>query len=144
MTRPVTTTSAPLPQAVDDAPRAEVSVGRQWATEPQLRGSRQQVVALHMSHAHRHPEPLGQCPHRGGQAGRVESACVGDDAHADVVRQAEAVLELGQKCLRIAPLGRLRPVAGQDQHRQLGQIVAGQIVQLAPVSISRIALSRSP
>ena len=77
-------------QAVDDAPGSEVGVGGQWrcGSEPQLLGSWQQVVALDMGHAHAQPETVCKLTHRLRQAGGVESACVGDDAHAAV--QCEA------------------------------------------------------
>ncbi|COW90080.1 Uncharacterised protein [Mycobacterium tuberculosis] len=45
--------------------------------------------------------------------------------------QAQAVLELGQEGLRVAAIGVFHAVATENQHGQLGQVVAGEIVQLA-------------
>ena len=44
---------------------------------------------------------------------------------------AKALLELGQERLGIAAFGRLGAVAGEDQHGQLGEVVAGQVVEVA-------------
>ena len=84
-----------------------------------------------MGHPHGDAEPLGQRSHSGGQARRVQAAGVGDDPHAPVDRGAQALLELRQEGLGVAAVGRLGPVAGEDQHGQLGEIVAGEVVQFA-------------
>ena len=84
-----------------------------------------------MGHAQRHPQPVGQSPDRGGQAGRVQAAGVGDDAHPVLVSQAQTFLELGQESLGIAAFGALHPVSTQDEHGQFGEVVAGQVIQLA-------------
>ena len=67
--------------------------------EPQFVGPGQQVVALDVRDVDREAEPRGQRAHRVGQPGRVQPAGVGDDAHALVQGQAEAVLELAQEVL---------------------------------------------
>ncbi len=79
----------------------------------------------------RHAQALGQRAHRVGETGGVQAAGVGDDAHAAVAGQAQAFLELGQEGLGVAALGMFHLVAAEDQHGQLGQIIAGQVVQLA-------------
>ena len=118
-------------KAVDDAPRAEIGVGRQRSAEAEVGRPRHQVVALDVGHPHGDAKPLGQRSHSGGQARRVEPAGIGDDPHASVDRGAQALLELRQEGLGVAAVGRLGPVAGQDQHGQLGEIVAGEVVQVA-------------
>ena len=94
-------------EAVDDAPRAEVGVGgqRSGRAEPEFGGPRHQVVALDVGDVGVEAEPFGQRAHRGGQAGRVEPAGVGDDPHAVVERGAQALLELGQEGLGVAAVG---------------------------------------
>ncbi len=118
-------------QAVGDTPRPEVRVGRQRCAESKLLGPSDQVVALHVGDVDRQVEPLGQLPHRDCQPGGVQPARVGDDAHTAIERRAQAVLELHQERLGIAAVGRLGAVAGKDQHGQLGEVVAGQVVQVA-------------
>src|SRR6476661_9555662 len=49
--------------------------------------------------------------------------------YAPVGGQPEALLHLGQEGARVAAGGVLRPVATQDQHRQLGEVVAGEDVE---------------
>src|SRR4029077_10852524 len=48
-----------------------------------------------------------------------------------VVRQAQALLELGQERLGVAAIRVLHPVAAKNQHGQLGQVVTGEVIQLA-------------
>jgi hypothetical protein len=76
-------------------------------------------------------EPFGQRPHRDCKAGRIEPAGVRDDPHASIQRGAKALLELGQEGLGITAIGGFGPVAGQNEHRQLGEIVAGEVVEVA-------------
>ena len=118
-------------KAVDDAPGPEVGVRGQRGAQSQLGSPRQQVVTLDVGHRHVHPESVGQCPDRVGQTRRVEAAGVGDDAHAPVLGQAQALLQLGQEGLGVTPVGALHPVAAEDEHGQFGQVVPGQIVQFA-------------
>ncbi|SHU36593.1 Uncharacterised protein [Mycobacteroides abscessus subsp. abscessus] len=73
---------------------------------------------------------LGQRANGIGQTRGIESSRVGDDPHTLVLGQTEALLELAQEGLGIAAFGRLGAIATEDEHRQLGQIVAGQVVQL--------------
>ena len=131
MTRPVTTTSRAGVETVDDAPRAQVGVGGEGRAETKLGGAADEVVALDVGDVHVEPEPLGQRADGGGQPGRVEPAGVGDDLHAVVQRRAEAFLELGEEGLGVAALRGLGAVAGQDQHRQFGEVVAGEVVEFA-------------
>ena len=117
-------------QAVDDAPRAQVGVGGQRFAEPQFIRPGQQVVTLDMCDVDRDAQPLGQRAHRVGQARGVQPARIGDDAHVLLAGEAEALLELGEECLGVAAVGVLHAVAAEDQHRQLGEVVAGQVVQI--------------
>ena len=118
-------------EAVDDAPRAEVGVGRQRSPETQLAGPRRQVVALDMGDLGVEAEPFGERADSGGQARRVQPAGVRDDPDALVECGAQALLELGQEGLGISAVRGFGAVAGQDQHGQLGEIVAGDVVQVA-------------
>ena len=63
------------------------------------------------------------------ESGRVEAAGVADDLDAAVERLAQTGLELLEEGPRV-PEGRvLQPVPAEDQHGQLGQVVAGQHVE---------------
>src|SRR5580693_1132570 len=77
------------------------------------------------------PQPAGQIGDGPGESGRVQSASVRDDSYARVQRQAEAVLKLAQEGPGVAEVGVLQPVPAQNEHGELGQVVAGQDVQLA-------------
>ena len=133
MTRPVTTTSAPARRHSRDAPAAEVGVRRDGLAElPKPSSPRgQQVVPGDVADPRRQAEPARQVTDRGRQAGRVESAGVGDDRDALVECKAQAVLELAKEGPRVAEARVPQAVPAKDQHGQLGQIVAGQHVKLA-------------
>ena len=95
VTRPVTTTSAPGPQALGDPEAAEVGVRGQRRAEAEFGGPRQQVVALDVARRRwRRPSRPASSRSAVGQPGRVEPAGVDDDAHAPVGGQAEALLHL--------------------------------------------------
>ena len=117
-------------QAVHDAPAAEIGVGGQRRAETEFAGAGQQVVTFDMRDVDVEAEAVGQRADGGGQPGGVQSTRIGHDAHAAFAGQAEAFLELGQERLRVAAVGVFHPVAAQDQHRQLGQVVAGQEIEV--------------
>ena len=118
-------------QAVDDAPGAQVGVGRQRRAQPEFRGAGGQVVTVDVGDPDRHSQALGQSAHGVGEPGGVQAARVGDDAHPAVVGQPQALLELGQEGLGVAAIGMLHPVAAENQHGQLGQVITGQVVEPA-------------
>lgn len=113
----------PGAQAGGDAGAAEVGVGGE---EPVRHG---QAVALDMGDGDRHPDPGGQLPYGVGQSGRVEAARVGDDLHAALVGEAEPFFELAQEGGGVALLRVLEAAAAEDQHGQLGEVVAGEDVE---------------
>ena len=129
-------------QAFDDAPGTEVGVGGQQGhipgrnaaarrcPESEFVGPRDEVVTLDMGHVHGQSEAVGELAYRGGKRARVQPAGVGDDLHALVQGESERVLQLAQEGLGIAELRILGPVAGQDQHGQFGQVVAGEVVEV--------------
>src|SRR3984885_8191770 len=84
-----------------------------------------------MSDPDGHTEALCQSAYRVGEAGGVQATGVGDDAHPAVGSQPQALLELGQEGLGVAAFGMFHPVAAEDQHGQLGQVVTGDVVELA-------------
>ena len=98
--------------------------------EAEIARARHQVVALDVSDLGVETEPFGEGADRVGQACRVQSARVRDDPHTLVERSAEALLELGQKRLGVAAVGGLGPVASQNQHGQLGEVIAGEVVEV--------------
>ena len=74
------------------------------------------------------PEPGGELADLGGQAGRVQPARVADDPDPAVQAGAEHLLQLGQEGPGVARVRVLLPGLPQDQHGQLGQVVAGEHV----------------
>ena len=114
--------------AADPAPKPDVA---RCGSETELLGPPHQIVALDMGHVHVQTEPLGKRAHRRSQTRGIQPAGVGNDPYAKVECGAQTVFELPQERLGIAALGRLRAVAGQDQHGQLGEVVAGEVVQVA-------------
>jgi hypothetical protein len=110
-----------------DAEGAEVGVRAERRAEAEIAGPRGQVVAADQ----RDPGVQAQLADGPDQPGRVDAAGVGHDAHAAVQRQPQAVAQLGEERPGVAG-GRVgRPVAPEDQHGQLGEVVAGEHVQLA-------------
>ncbi len=73
------------------------------------------------------------------EAGGVQAAGVGDDPHALLQRQPEAVRDLGHEGAGVAERGVLEPVLAEDQHGQLGEVVAGDDVDPRPPSRPRAA-----
>ena len=145
------TTSAPADERLDDGPCTEVGVGRHHGARglvqqpagvevgqrvpaaAQLAEPGEEVVALHVGHRHRQPEPVGQLADLVGQARRVEASGVGDHLDAPVDARAEDLLHLGEE--RVGPTPRRVALESlpQDEHGQLGQPVAGQYVDGAAV-----------
>lgn len=82
-----------------------------------------------MRHTDGHPDLVRQLAYGIGESGRIQPARVGDDPHAALDGQPEPVLQLPQKGLGVAAGGVLQTVPAEDQHGQLGEIVAGQDVQ---------------
>ena len=77
------------------------------------------------------PRPVGDLADPVGAAGRVEPAGVGDDLDAALDARAEHLLHLREERRCVAELAVARPLLVQDQHRQLGQPVAGEHVDVA-------------
>ncbi len=120
----------PAAQALRDPERPQIGIGRQQpAGESEFLVARQQIVTLDMPDGRVQPLALRQLPHRVGQSRGVQPARVDHDPHPALQREAEALLQLPQKGLRVAERGVLQPVPRQDQHRQLGQVVPGEHVQ---------------
>ena len=102
VTRPVTTMSAPASQRPGDAEGAEVGVGGQRAAEPELGGARSRLSPS--TQAIRGVRPSSAATSRSfvGEAGGVEAAGVGDDPHAPLEREPEAVGDLGDERAGVA------------------------------------------
>ncbi|CAM4177846.1 hypothetical protein NORO109296_21975 [Nocardiopsis rhodophaea] len=119
----------PGAQGLGDAPGPEVGVGGQRAPEVELGGAAKQVVAFDMGHAHIDAEPHGEVAQPGGESSRIEPAGVGHDRDAPVGREPEALLHLPRKRARVPEIGVPQPVPAQDEHGELGEVVAGQHIQ---------------
>ena len=136
----------PGPQRGGDAPAAEIGVrgdggdarlGQRLAGVGvrqrvpglgQLTEPVQQVVPLHVGDLRGQAEPAGDLAQPGGQPRRVEAARVDDDRDVPVQAGADDLLELAQERPRVARGGVLAPGLPQDEHGQLGQVVAGEHV----------------
>ena len=138
VTRPVTTTSAPASRQSAMPQRAEVGVGGQ---------RRCPARARRRGRAGRRPRrgrPGPSSPSRSARSRTASARPAGFSPPALATmrtprswRQAEAVLELAQERLGVAAVGVLHPVAAEDQHGQLGQVVAGEQVEFAAGRASR-------
>ena len=67
------------------------------------------------------------------QARGIEAAGIDDDPHPAVHGEPEAFLHLPQECLGVPSFRILEPVAGEDEHGQLGEVVAGEHVELTTI-----------
>ena len=74
------------------------------------------------------PELVGHLGHGLGAAVGVEPAGVGDHLDAPVEAGPHDLFHLGDERAGVAAAGALHPGAGEDQHRELGQPVAGEHV----------------
>ena len=95
-------------EAVGDAPRPEVGVGGQRrAPKPEFGSAAPATRSSPSTWATLTVRPSRSASARTavGQPRRVEPAGVGDDPHAAVQREAEAVLELAEERLRVAAVG---------------------------------------
>ena len=84
------------------------------------------------------PRPLRHLAQPVGEAGRVEAAGVADDLDAALEREPEAVLELTDEGLRVAQRRVLHRVLAEDQHGQLGEVVAGQDVEALSIFLATL------
>ena len=112
-----------------DAEAAEVGVGGEGVVEAEIVRAWTQVVALDVGDRGVEAEPLRNLTQRVGQARRVEAAGVADDAHARLEGEAQAVLDLAHEGAGVAQPGVLELVTTEDQHGQLGEVVAGEDVE---------------
>ena len=132
----------------DDAPAAEVGVGADEATgfgqgfagdevgEVHAGGeevveAREQVVAVDVGDGGGEAQPVGDLGDSLGASVRVETAGVGHDPDAPVEAGAHHLLHLSYEAAGIASAGALGLRAGEDQHREFGQPVAGEHVDRA-------------
>ncbi len=111
-------------QTGGDAVAAEVGVRGQG---PRVRGG--EVVALDVRDTDGDAEPPGQRADGVGEPGGVEPPGIADDPHAPFVREAEALLQLAQEGAGVPGDGVLQPVAAEDEHGQLGEVVTGEDVE---------------
>ena len=122
--------------------------GRRWPTgeargspRPARRRERLEVAGLgelaergrrsspdHVGDGRRQPELLGDLGDGLGAAVGVEAAGVGHHLDAAVEAGAHDLLHLGDEGAGVAAAGPLGPGAGEDQHGELGQPVAGEHV----------------
>ena len=89
------------------------------------------VERIDVRNAYRQAQARSQLAYRVRQPCGVEAARVGHDLHALVQGQAQRLLQLTQEGLGVTEIGVAGPVAGQDQHGELGQVVTGEVVELA-------------
>src|SRR5690606_34444460 len=132
-------------ERLDDAPAAEVGVG---GDEPgrvadglagvevgqvdaggdQLVEAAEDVVAVDVGDGGRQPELVGDLGDGVGAAVGVEAAGVGHHLDPLVQTGAHHLLHLGDEGAGVAAVGALGSGALEDEHRQLGQPVAGEHV----------------
>ena len=107
---------------------ARVEVGQGVPGGPEAGELAQDVVALDVGDGGIDAELGGQCPQTVGQAGGIEATGVGHHLDAPVHAGAEDVLHLAVEGGGVAE--RRIALAGleEDEHGQLGQVVAGEDV----------------
>jgi len=125
-----------------DAETTEVGVGRQGSTKGELGGARRQVVTVDPCDPRREAESLGDLGELVDQTGRVEPAGVGHDPHALLESELQAVRHLPDEGARVAERGVLELVLAEDQHGQLGEVVARDDVCLS--ALEELAHGREP
>ena len=116
---------------------AGIQVGQRLPVREQLAESREQVIAGDVGDLGVQAEALGERPELPGQARGVEAAGVVDDLDPAIEAGAEHVLQLGQHRAGVARGRVLLLGLPQDQHGQLGQVVAGK-------DVDRTALDHLP
>lgn len=93
-----------------------------------------EVVALDVGDAGGDAESVGEFPDVLREARRVEATGVDDDPYPPLMGETEALLQLPQEGTGVPRRGVrrvLEAVAAQDEHGQLGEVVAGEDVELA-------------
>ena len=120
-----------LVQRLGDAERTEVGVGGEHVAELELVGALAQVVTFDVGDDDVDALLGGDLPELLREPGRVESTGVGDDLDALLLGEGQAVGHLPDERLGVAGRRVLHHVATEDEHRQLGEVVAGQVVELA-------------
>ena len=123
----------PRGECPGDAEAAQVGVRGQRTLEAELAGAGGQVVAVDDADRRRQAQPGGRLADALGQADRVEAAGVGHDAHPALERVAQALLDLGDERAGVAERRVAQLVLAQDQHGELGQVVAGDHVDRSAV-----------
>ncbi len=134
-----------------DAPSAEIGVGghrlhaqlgelasgvevdERLAGRLQLVDAAHEIVTGDVGDAGGEPKARGELGHLLGQATGVEAAGVSDDLDAAFQAGGQHLLKLGEEGAGVPGLGVATPGLPQDQHRQLGEVVAGQHVDRATV-----------
>ena len=120
-----------LGESRGDAEAAEVGVGGQGALGD---GVAAQVVALDVGDGRVEAEAAGDLAQLVGEPGGVEAAGVADDRDAALEREPEAVLDLADEGARVAEARVLHRVLAEDQHGELGEVVAGEDVEALAVT----------
>ncbi len=132
-------------EGVDDAPAAQVCIGADEAggvadrlaglevgqidtTGDELPESGEQIVAIHVGNGGLQAQTVRDLRNGGGAPGRVQAAGVGDDLDPLLEACHHDLLHLGDEAAGISASGAAGLGAGEDQHRQLGQPVAGENV----------------
>ena len=132
-------------ERIDDAPTTEIGVGGDEprcvahglagfeVSEVDASGNEfveawQQVVAVDVGNGWIESELCGHLGNGLGAAGRVEAARIGDHLDASIEAGAHHLFHLLHEATRIAAAGSLGLCTRQDQHRELGQPIAGENV----------------
>ena len=91
----------------------------------------EEVVAFHVGDREVEAALLDEVAQRVGESGRVEAAGVGDELDAPFGDELEVVADLLEERGGESLGGILLLRSGEDEHRQFGQVVAGEVVELA-------------
>ena len=81
--------------------------------------------------ATRHSQPIGDLADPVGAAGRIEASGVADDLDPALDACRQHLFHLDQERRGVSEVAVAGPLLVQDQHRQLGQPIAGEHVDVA-------------
>src|SRR5690606_9712141 len=115
-----------------------VHVRERLTTGEQLVESRQQVVADHEGDPHPIADAggVGGAPHGLGTGARVHATGIRDHPHAAIGDVGQDALDHGHEVARVAHGGIAAALLLQDRHRDLGEVVEHEVVDLAPLHLA--------
>ena len=95
----------------------------------------QQVITGDGADPHLNPEALRDLAHRGREPAGIEPSGLGNDSHPALERIGQAFFELLDERAGIPGLGVLGQLPPENQHGELGQVIAGDHIDRTAVEL---------